>query len=522
MAYNSFFYLALFLVPVWLAWALLPQRLRPLALLTGSLIFYLVSARQYVFWLLLAAAAVHRAARRLAALDAAPLPAAADTDPAARKAARAQRTRQKRRTVAAALAVCLGMLAVFKYLPLAVRTANALLARLPGAAPLPMPVWTVPLGLSFFSLMAVGYVIDVYRGACAPAAHYWQVLLFLSFWPHIVEGPFDRWAALSPALLDPPRPDYRALCFGAQRIAWGMAKKIVLADRANMYVNAVFNDYTQYSGLAVVTGTLLYVLQLYAEFSGCMDIVCGSAELFGIPLAENFRQPFLARSVGEFWRRWHISLGAWLREYLFQPLVMSKALRRLGKACRARFGAEAGRRWPVWLALAVTWAATGLWHGAAWLYLAYGLYYFVLQWLGEACEPLFLRAFPRLPQWRQRRPWQLWQTARTFVLVCFGMLLFRANGLTAAFAMLVSLARPYTGSLLIKLDGKDIAVLCVGAAVLLAVDLARERGVSLRGRIAAWPLVPRWGVYIALVLVTALFGAYGVNYDPAAFIYAQF
>lgn len=518
MSYTSFFYLVLFLVPVWLAWAFLPQRFRPLAPLAGSLVFYLVSTGRYAVWLLLAAAAVHGAARHLAALDAVPLPEGG----AAKKAARAQKARQKRQTVSLAAAVCLGLLLALKYLPFAARTANAVLARLPGALTLPLPAWTAPLGLSFFSLMAVSYVVDVYRGACAPAAHYWQALLFLSFWPHIVEGPFDRWSALSPALLDPPRPDYRAVCFGAQRIAWGMCKKMVLADRANMYVNEVFNNWAQYSGLAVAAATLCYVLQLYAEFSGCMDIVCGSAELFGVPLAQNFRQPFLARSVGEFWRRWHITLGAWLREYLFQPLVMSRPLRALGKACRARFGADAGRRWPVWLALAVTWAATGLWHGPAWLYLVYGLYYFALQWLGEACEPALLRLFPALPQWRQRRPWQAWQTLRTFVLVCFGMLLFRANGLLAALQMLGSLARPYAGSLLIRLDAKDIAVLCVGAAVLLAVDILHERGVALRARIAGWRLPLRWGVYIGLVLVTLLFGAYGDNYDAAGFIYAQF
>ena len=518
MAYNSFFYLVLFLVPVWLAWALLPQRLRPPALLAGSLVFYIISARQYVLWLLFTAAAAHWAARRMAAIEAEPLP----DDKAERRAAKAQKTARKRRAAGCAAGAALGLLLVLKYLPFAARAANALLSRLPGALCLPVPGWAAPLGLSFFSLMAVGYVADVYRGACAPAAHYWQVLLFLSFWPHIVEGPFDRWAALSPALLDPPRPSYRAFCFGAQRIAWGMAKKIVIADRANMYVKAVFDDWTQYSGLAVAAATLLYVLQLYAEFSGCMDIVCGSAELFGVPLAENFRQPFFARSVGEFWRRWHITLGAWLREYLFQPLVMSKPLRRFGKACRARFGAEAGRRWPVWLALLVTWAATGLWHGPAWLYLAYGLYYFLLQWLGEACEPLFLRLFPALPRWRERRTLRLWQTARTFVLVCFGMLLFRANGLAAALAMVQSLARPYAGSLLIRLDGKDIGVLLAGAAVLLAVDILHERGVSLRARIAGWALPLRWSVYLALVLVTLLFGAYGLNYDPAGFIYAQF
>ena len=180
------------------------------------------------------------------------------------------------------------------------------------------------------------------------------MLLYLSFWPHVVEGPFDRWDRIAPAMLNPPRPDYRAFTFGVQRILWGMMKKLIIADRANMYVKAVFDDWTKYSGAAVLVGTLLYTLQLYAEFSGCMDMVLGAAQCFGVPLTENFRQPFFARSVSDFWRRWHITLGAWLREYVFQPVIVSKPMMRFGKWCRTRFGAALGRSMPVWAGLLLT------------------------------------------------------------------------------------------------------------------------------------------------------------------------
>ena len=360
------------------------------------------------------------------------------------------------------------------------------------------------------------------RGTTRPATHYWQVLLYLSFWPHVVEGPFDRWGQISPALLDPPKPDYRAFTFGVQRILWGMMKKLIIADRANMYVKAVFDDWTKYSGAAVVVATLLYTLQLYAEFSGCMDMVLGAAECFGVPLAENFRQPFFARSVSEFWRRWHITLGAWLREYLFQPVIVSKPMMRFGKWCRTRFGAALGRSMPVWAGLLLTWLAIGLWHGAGWLYVVYGLYYFLLQWLGELAEPTLLRACPGLARWRTCRWCKLWQMVRTFVLVNFGMLLFRSNGTRAALDMLASLLRPYEGSLLIKLDVQDLWVLVIGAVVLLVVDLLHERGVAIRESIARQPLPLRWAVYCGGMLAVMIFGAYGDNYDPAAFIYAQF
>ncbi len=522
MAYNSFPYLCIFLPLCWVAWAVLPQRYRPAALLGGSLVFYWLTAGTYTVWLLLAAAltwALGLGLGRLQQLQEAALPG---LDKPARKEAKHQFAALQRGMVTAGVIGLLGLLIWLKYLPFLVRTLNSALSLLPFAWQVAAPSFVQPLGLSFFTLMALSYLFDVRRGITQPAEHYWQVLLYLSFWPHVVEGPFDRWAQISPALLNPPKPNYRAFTFGVQRILWGMMKKLIIADRANMYVKAVFDNWPSYSGSAVVVATLLYTLQLYAEFSGCMDMVLGAAECFGVPLAENFRQPFFARSVSEFWRRWHITLGAWLREYLFQPAIVSKPMMRFGKWCRTRFGAALGRSLPVWAGLLLTWLAIGLWHGAGWLYVVYGLYYFLLQWLGEVAEPTLLRLCPSLPQWRTRRWYKLWQTLRTFVLVNFGMLLFRSNGTRAALEMLASLRRPYEGSLLIKLDAQDLWVLVIGALVLLAVDLLHERGIAIRESIARRPLPLRWAIYCGGMLAVMIFGAYGDNYDPAAFIYAQF
>lgn len=522
MAYNSFPYLCIFLPLCWVAWAVLPQRYRPAALPGGSLVFYWLTAGTYTVWLLLAAAltwALGLGLGRLQQLQEAALPG---LDKPARKEAKHQFASLQRGMVTAGVIGLLGLLIWLKYLPFLVRTLNSALSLLPFAWQVAAPSFVQPLGLSFFTLMALSYLFDVRRGTTQPADHYWQVLLYLSFWPHVVEGPFDRWAQISPALLNPPKPNYRAFTFGVQRILWGMMKKLIIADRANMYVKAVFDNWPSYSGSAVVVATLLYTLQLYAEFSGCMDMVLGAAECFGVPLAENFRQPFFARSVSEFWRRWHITLGAWLREYLFQPAIVSKPMMRFGKWCRTRFGAALGRSLPVWAGLLLTWLAIGLWHGAGWLYVVYGLYYFLLQWLGEVAEPTLLRLCPSLPQWRTRRWYKLWQTLRTFVLVNFGMLLFRSNGTRAALEMLASLRRPYEGSLLIKLDAQDLWVLIIGALVLLAVDLLHERGIAIRESIARRPLPLRWAIYCGGMLAVMIFGAYGDNYDPAAFIYAQF
>lgn len=523
MSYNSFIYLFVFLGVVWLFWALLPQRWRPAALLGGSLVFYFVTAQRFIVYVLLAALVSWGCGWMLTRMD----ELLAETrpqlpGPPERKALKQKVALLKKATVTAGTLLLIGTFVAVKYLPFLAKSFNAFMDRMPWHLTVTVPAFVQPLGLSFFSLMAVSYIVDVYRGSCKAAPRYWQVLLFLSFWPHVVEGPFDRYGALSPTLLDPPKPSYRAVAFGVQRIVWGLFKKMVIADRANMYVKAVFDDWTKYSGAAVVVGTLLYTLQLYAEFSGCMDIVCGSAQLFGVSLAENFRQPFFSRTVAEFWRRWHITLGAWLREYLFQPVIVSKPMMKFGKFCRERFGAAAGRNWPVRLGLFLTWVAIGWWHGAGWSFFVYGLYYFTLIVLGEIFEPYLLRLLPGLPQWRQKPAWKVLQMLRTFVLVNIGMLIFRGNGLWAVLDMVASLRVPYTSSLLIKLDARDIGVLVAGAALLFAVDFLHERGHHLREELAAKPLVLRWAVYILGVLLVMVFGAYGDNYDPAAWIYAQF
>jgi D-alanyl-lipoteichoic acid acyltransferase DltB (MBOAT superfamily) len=523
MAYNSFLYLGAFLGLAYVLWALLPAQKRPFGLLFASVVFYWIGSGKYIVWIVAAAVITWLTGLMLGRLDELYAQAGPHMEGAEKKAYRGNVKKLKGLVAGIGCTVMLAAFLAVKYGTFTVQSINGVLARLPGHAALALPAWGQPLGLSFFTLMAVSYLVDVLRGVCKPARQFWQVALYLGFWPHVVEGPFDRYGALAPALLSAQqKPDYRNLTFGAQRIVWGMFKKVVIADRANMYVNAVFNDYTQYSGAAVAIGTLLYTLQLYAEFSGCMDIALGSAEIFGIPMAENFRQPFFSKSVGEFWRRWHLTLGAWLKEYLFQPLIVSRPFIKLGKKCREKFGAAAGRNLPVWLGLFVTWVAIGAWHDPGWKYIAYGLYYCALQLLGEMLEPLLRRLMPKLPEWRKMRWYRAWQIVRTFVLVNLGMLLFRSNGGAAAFMMLKNLTKPYEGSLLIKLDARDIGVLVIGAIMIFVVDLLHERGVHIREKIAGWHLPVRWAVYLVAVIAVIVFGAYGDSYDPAAFIYAQF
>ncbi len=521
MAYNSVVYLAFFLVGIYIVWCLTPARLRPFVLLAGSALYYTSFGVKYAVYILLAIF-VSWGAGRLLERDAASLRALKKDKAAPAYKANLARVQARRRLVlVGAVLLLLGLLIWRKYAGFLVEVLDSLLALLPGGFALAVPKLAQPIGISFYTLMAISYVVDVSRGA-GKAHALWEVALFVSFWPHIMEGPFDRCTAMEPTLFSRvQRPSYQNLCFGAQRILWGMFKKVVVADRAAQYIGTVYDNSASYGGRAVMLATLLYTIQLYTEFSGAIDIAAGTAELFGIPLAENFRQPFFARSVGEFWRRWHISLGAWLREYVFQPFIMTKANLSFGKKCRKWFGAQMGRTLPVWLGLAVVWLCTGLWHGAAWLFVVYGMYYCVLQLLGEISDLLLHRFCPKFSAWRAKsRLYHAFQMLRTFVLVNIGMLIFRAADLSTAWALFRSMFTPSPTAFAVPFDERNVLVL--GVLLVLLVDILHEKGVHIRASLAALPLPLRWSAYAALGVSIAVFGAYGANYASTAFIYAQF
>lgn len=484
MPLLSWRYLALFLPAGWLGYRLLPARGRPWLLLGLSLWFYWLACGVLVGELLLFAVVSWSAGRWL-------------------ETARSPRIRR---------AVLLGAGLLFgwrlwrvKYGPYLVLRWNAA-----GLPPLPYSQPAHALGLSFFSLAAFGYLVEVYRGehALGPAA----VLSGLGFFPAVTEGPIGRLHRLAPQLMAGKTPAYGAAAMGGQRILWGLFKKAVVADRAAMVADRVFGDYTAYSGWAVALAAVMYTLQLYAEFSGVMDIAIGSAEGFGITLDEIFRQPFFAVSVSDFWRRWHITLGGWLRDYLFQPVVLSQAGQRLSRWGRKHFGSRVGALVPVWAGLSLVWLAMALWHGPQSKYLFYGGYYCALQLLGRWWEVFRL---PRCPMVLAR--------LRTAVLVVIGMFLFRAQSLHAAFSMVTSLTVSWRGSLFaFGPDAKDWAVLLVGTLVILAVDALHERGVHLREVLSTRPLLVRWGAVWCGLAALLIFGAYGGGYDPANLVYAVF
>ncbi|MCD2493156.1 MBOAT family protein [Lacrimispora sp. NSJ-141] len=510
MSYSTGLYLLCFLPCTTLLYYLIPLRFRFLVLLASSFLFYLLGNGSLPFFLLLSTLIVYSAALLMNRLG-------------------GREKKKKKRLLWGSLLLLFGLLFFFKYFNFFSRNVNLLLGRLSSGGKLPILSLLLPMGISFYTLQAASYLIDVSRGKYPADRNFGRFLLYMCFFPHIMEGPIARYDQLGTQVYEGHPFSYENITGGLQLILWGLFKKLVIADRANMFVNTVFESWQNYHGFYVLAAALLYTLQLYAEFSGCMDIAAGSAQIFGIQLAENFRHPFSSRSINEFWQRWHISLGSWLRDYVFYGVSLSRPFKRLSQWARKRLPAHLAKWFPVTCALFLVWFGNGMWHGASWKYIFYGLYYFFLLSLGTLLDPLFRNIPGRLGIGKNGRAYRGFQRIRTFSIVVIGMLLFRAASLKTGIKMVFSIFRGFSlsvltdGSILrMGCDGADLIVLSAGLIIMAAAGHLKERGKNLRGEIAALPLPVRWAIYYSGIFSVLILGAYGTGYAAVDFIYAHF
>ena len=348
------------------------------------------------------------------------------------------------------------------------------------------------------------------------------------YFPQIVQGPISRYNKLLPQFESPQKMTYERFCFGLQLMVWGYFKKMVVADRLAIFVNTVFGSLEQYQGFVILVAMFFGVFQLYADFSGCMDIVRGASSILGVELDENFDHPFFSRSVAEYWRRWHVTLGAWFKDYIYFPIAVSPRLMKLTKWCKEHFGAKAGKNISVIIPLSVVWLLTGIWHGTSWNYVLWGIYFGVI----IICSNIFTEQYKKLAQYlhirTERREWKVFQMVRTFCLFMLGRLIVlpgTLHGLKTAVSQLFSQC-----NLWVFFDGTfytlgldrpnfNLALICI--VLLLIVENLQIR-YSLRKRIAEFNIVLRWTIYYFAVFSIIIFGIYGPGYDAAAFVYGQF
>lgn len=386
----------------------------------------------------------------------------------------------------------------------------------------------MPLGISFYTFIAMGYCIDVYRGKYAAEKHFGRFLLFVSFFPHIVQGPFSRYDKLKETLYREKKFSFDRMCQGMVRILWGFFKKLVIADRLNIVAQEIYRSEGAYGGIYILMLMVVVTLQLYADFSGYMDIAAGICRMLGINLQENFRQPFFSRSIDEFWRRWHITLGAWFRDYVFYAISMSKAVQNLGKKCKGKLSAATARMVPSYLALAAVWTATGLWHGAAWNFVIWGWMNLVIIVMGMQLAPFYAKCRNRLHIAENSRGFRVFQMLRTFLIFGY-MEMFSSAGSTMAALRLTKAF--FTGAnwglikhpslLFAGLEVMDIWIVLAGLALMFAADILKEKGTDLCVILDSVPIVLRYAGYAVLFYMIILLGNTGANLS-GGFMYAQF
>lgn len=353
------------------------------------------------------------------------------------------------------------------------------------------------VGLSFYTLSLISYVIDIYRGELEPEKNFGRYLLFVTFFPKIVQGPITRYESFSTSLYQDHFFDYREFTFGWQRILWGYFLKFVVADKAGIMVDTVYGNYRELQGVYIAVAAILYCIQIYADFNGCIQIVTGVAETFGIELPINFRQPYFAGSIREYWRRWHISLSTWLRDYVYIPLGGN----RKGKVRK-------------YINIMLVFAVSGLWHGNNITFWIWGLIHGLYQ---------VLESF-----WQDTGRW--YRKVITFMQLTFAFILFRAESLQHFAGLVKGLFATFNPEAVFDGDAYyrmglsrlQTLPLIFGIILMFAVDYLHERNIRIRDYIAGKPLLLRWSIYLLAVLFVVIFGTYGPAYAANQFIYGQF
>jgi D-alanyl-lipoteichoic acid acyltransferase DltB (MBOAT superfamily) len=491
MLFNSFHFLVFFPV-VTAIYFFLPHRARWGLLLIASCYFYMVFKPEYILILAFTILVDYYAGQWIA--DAV--------------------GRRRRWFLILSIIANVGILAFFKYYNFLNDTLTSVLGWAGAANPIPAIDILLPIGLSFHIFQSLSYTIEVYRGHQEPERHFGYYALYVMFYPQLVAGPIERPQNILHQLHTPHALEYDRVVAGLQLMAWGFFKKVVIADRLSAFVAGPYASPELYPGISLSLATIAFAFQIYCDFSGYSDIAIGAAQVMGIRLMTNFRQPYFSRSIAEFWKRWHISLSTWFRDYVYISMGGNRV---------------APPRW--FFNLFITFLVSGLWHGAAWTFVIWGglngIYLIVGvlkdKWLasrrpqGSAVQPGFLA------RWRA--------VLLTFTLTCIAWVFFRAESLSDALLILrrlpVGLAelptqlgdRGFIRQYIMLGQGReDVLVAAAALAVLFVVELWQQRE-PVRQKVATWPPVARYALYYAAVVGILLFGAFN---QSQSFIYFQF
>ncbi len=495
MIFNSFSFLSFFPI-VTLIYFIIPKKTRYIWLLITSMFFYMCWNIKYAILLLVSIGTTWLAGWLLHKFQ--------------------ENKRAKKCCVAGCFVVNIGILACFKYMDFFIDTCNSVLSRF-GVQLLDKPFdFLLPVGVSFYTFQALGYIIDVYRGEIEPEKNFFKYALFVSFFPQLVAGPIERSKSLLNQVRDLENKklwNYDRVTSGLILMVWGLFVKMVIADRVAILVNTVFDRFYMYGSVVLIAGAIGFALQIYCDFMGYSTIAIGAAKVMGFELMENFETPYLACSISDFWKRWHISLSTWFRDYLYIPLGGNRCskVRKYGNVM-------------------ITMGISGLWHGANWTYVIWGLLHGIYQVLEDIFRPIKRKICTIFKVKTESFSFKFLEIAITFILVDFAWIFFRAASVGEAFeycARIFTQWDPWSlfnGAIYtLGLDRFEFNVLTVSVMALFLSELVRYfKKQTVADFLSEQCIWFRWAVIFALIFATLVYGIYGIKFESSQFIYFQF
>ena len=520
----------IFLIVALLAFYSCPIKHRWKMLLIISIVFYMISGIQYLPFIFATSFLVFVAARIVtknwSEQDQKIAREGVTTNE--KKQLKKQYKRKNRRVLLAVLVITLGILSYSKFLKYFLEPINGLILALGGKGDFAITDIIVPLGISYYTFSTIGYLLDVYWRRYESESNYGRFALYAIYFPHILQGPIERYNRLGSRLKMELKYNSERILSGFQLMLWGYFKKLVIADRVNIYVTAAYANPSKTGGSLLLIAAFLDVLYIYMDFSGCMDIARGVSDMFGIELDINFKRPFFSKSITEFWRRWHMTLGGWFKDYVYYPVSTASWVKKTGKKVKKAWGERAGRIVVTFFPVVITWFLTGLWHGTGKTYIAWGLYYgFVIM-----CSVTF---HPEM-QWLTKKfninteatSWRVFQMVRTTCIFAVGRLLTRPGILyktKVAIQSIVTDFQPYKlfdGSLYTYgVSEKEFHLLTLSIILLIYISNLQEKG-SVRDMVQKQNIVFRYALLLGIIFAILILGIYGPGYSAGSFAYMNY
>jgi len=520
----------LFLAALLAVYALTPKKYRWFILLVGSLTFYAFAGPQFLLYIGATIVITYICTMQVEKLRKKRDEALAlATEKEQKRVIKESAKKAAKRLTAVCLVLILGILAAVKYTDFVLSNVNAVVGVFGGIRRFGLLGLALPMGISFYTFQTVGYVIDVFREKAEIQRNPLKLALFVSFFPQVVQGPISRFGELSKTLYSGTQINRHDFARGANRILWGFFKKLVIADRLWPALVVLTSYPEEFQGIYYLLAIGMYAVILFCDFTGGIDITIGVAELFGVKLPENFNRPFYSKSIQEYWQRWHMTMYMWFRDYVFYTVAASKRMLRFSKASKKFVGEAFSKRLPVHITLVWVWFLTGLWHGATWNFIAWGLANGFVIMASLELAPLYNRFSKKFPTLHSSLPYRGFQILRTFWLMNMIRSFDIYDGVRNTFGMMRSVFTNFSfnqfltyGITDLTLPALDYISAGVGLLIVFWVSWLGRGEKDYRDRLFefSWPL--RYLVTGIILFMTLVLGAYGFGFDARQFIYNVF